>query len=66
MNQETKDRLLGMFLAVMDGRDPRHHVMLLDGIECIEGHRIVRECDELLRAQWKLMGSPEEAEAAHA
>lgn len=60
MNQEAKDRLLGMFLAVLDGRSPRHHVIMLDGDDCIQGHKIIAECDELLRAQWKLMGSPDE------
>lgn len=64
MNLQTKDRLLGMFLAVMDGREPRHHLMMLDGQECLEGHRIVRECDELLKAQWKLMGAPDDEDAA--
>lgn len=59
MNQETKDRLVGVFLAVLDGRSPRHHVMLLDGDECLECHAVVAEVDALLRAQWKLMGAPE-------
>lgn len=58
MKLETKDHLLGVFLAVMDGRDPHPHVMMLDGDECLEGHHLVVKCDALLRAQWKLMGSP--------
>lgn len=60
MNQDTKTRLLGMFLAVLDGRDPRQHVMMLDGLETIEGFRVIRVCDELLRRQWTVMGSPTE------
>lgn len=60
MNQETKDHLLGIFLAVLDGRDPRHHVILMDGDECLQGHRVFRRCDTLLKAQWRLMGAPEE------
>lgn len=59
MNLETKDHLLGVFLAVLDGREPRHHVMLLDGQQCLDGHEVFRECDELMKAQWKLMGSPQ-------
>lgn len=59
MNLETKDRLLGMFLAVMDGRDPRGHVMLLDGAQCVEGYRIIHACEELLRRQWMVMKDPE-------
>jgi hypothetical protein len=57
---ETKDKLLGMYLAIMDGRDPRHHVMMLDGDECIAGHKIIVDCDRLLKAQWQLMGAPDE------
>lgn len=60
MKLDTKDHLLGLFLAVLDGRDPRPHVMALDGRECLEGHAVYRECDELLKAQWKLMGAPED------
>lgn len=58
MNLETKDRLLGVFLAVLDGRDPRHHVMALDGYQCLQGHQVFRACDALMKAQWTLMGSP--------
>lgn len=64
MRPETKDHLLGIFLAVLDGRDPRHHVIALDGDECRDGHRVLRECDRLIRAQWVLMGSPEQESAA--
>lgn len=59
MNMETKDHLLGVFLAVLDGRSPREHVMALDGHECLEGHDVFAECDALVRAQWRLMGAPE-------
>lgn len=58
MNQQTKDHLLGMFLAVLDGRDPRHHVMMLGGDECLDGHQVIQQCDKLLKAQWCLMDAP--------
>jgi len=58
VNQEAKDRLLGVFLAVLEGRDPRHHVMMLDGHECLEAHAVVTQTDALLKAQWRLMGAP--------
>lgn len=58
MNQETKAHLLGMFLAVMDGRDPRPHVMMLDGDDCLAGHVIAMKCDQLMKSQWLLMGAP--------
>lgn len=54
MNMETKDHLLGVFLAVLDGRDPRPHLTRLDGEQCVEGHKIFRACDDLLHAQWRL------------
>lgn len=60
MDLATKDRLVGVFLAVLDGRDPRGHVMMLDGDQCLEGHAVFRACDVLLRAQWVLMGAPEQ------
>lgn len=55
----TKEHMLGVFLAVLDGRDPRRHVLQLDAVECLDGHRVFRRCDELLRAQWQLQGAPE-------
>lgn len=60
MNQQTKDHLLGMFLAVLDGRDPRHHVMMLGGRDCLDGHHVFQQCDGLLRAQWRRMDAPED------
>lgn len=59
MNAATKDHLLGVFLAVLDRRSPREHVMALDGLDCLEGHDIFAECDALMRAQWRLMGAPD-------
>jgi hypothetical protein len=59
MRLETKDHLLGVFLAVLDGRSPREHVMALDGQECLEGHDVFNQCDALMKAQWRLNGSPE-------
>lgn len=59
-DQETKDHLLGIFLAVLDGRNPRHHVIMLDGDDCLAGHEVFQACDKLLKAQWCLMGAPNE------
>lgn len=59
MDLDTKDHLLGVFLAVLDGRSPRPHVLMLDGQQCLEGHDIFLECDQLMKAQWRLMGAPE-------
>lgn len=58
MNLDTKTKFLGLICAAMDGRDPRPYILDMSGDECVQGHSLVAKVDELLRAQWRLMGAP--------
>lgn len=62
MNLDTKTKLLGLFCAQMDGRDPRQYILAMDGGECVAAHNVLKELDDLLKAQWRLMGAPEDVE----
>jgi len=57
--RETKEKLACMFLAGLEGRNPRHYILDLDGDECLAGHSLLQRLDGLLRSQWMLMSSPE-------
>lgn len=59
---DSKIRLLGMFCASLDGRDPRQYILEMAGEECVWGHNILKQLDDLLKAQWVLAGAPDEEE----
>lgn len=58
LDADTKTNMLGMFLAGIDGRDPRPYVLNLDGDQCVLAHNVLKRMDDLLKGQWKLMGAP--------
>jgi hypothetical protein len=60
LNLDTKTKLLGLICAAMDGRPLRPYILELDGVECVDAHNVLKQVDDLLKAQWKLMGSPME------
>lgn len=65
MDENLKTRLLGIVMAVMDGRDARYYVTKLNADQCVEGHALMNQVDELLKAQWVLLGPHQpESEAA--
>jgi hypothetical protein len=57
---DQKTKLIGLICAAMDGRETRPHILRMDGSDCVSAHQILRRVDSLLKAQWTLMGSPEE------
>lgn len=59
MNSDEKLRVLGMVCAGLDGRDPRGYILDMDGIDCVQAHNVLKEIDDLLKARWRLMGSPD-------
>lgn len=63
LSLETKEKLAGMFLAGLEGRNPRQYILDLDSDECLAGHSLLQRLDGLLRSQWMLMNSPEPEEA---
>lgn len=60
LSLDTKTKLLGLVCAAMDGRPVRPYILELDGEECVAAHNVLKPVDDLLKAQWKLMGSPME------
>ncbi len=60
MNGDTKTKLIGMICAGMDGRDPRNYILEMDGDECVWAHNVLSKLDSLLKAQWRLMGAPDD------
>lgn len=58
LSHDGETHLLGIFLALIMGGDPLPHVKRMSGEDCFAGHRVASETDALLRAQWKLLGSP--------
>lgn len=59
LSQDTKTKLLGLICAAMDGRETRGYILELDGHECVDSHNILKRVDNLLKAQWVLMDSPD-------
>lgn len=62
MDQDTKTKLIGLVCAGMDGRDPRQYIREMDGDQCVQAHNVLKALDDLLKAQWKLMGEPSDME----
>jgi hypothetical protein len=59
LSLDTKTKLLGLVCAAMDGRETRPYILELDGDECVDIHNVMKRVDDLLKAQWLLMGAPE-------
>lgn len=57
---DTKTMILGLVCAAMDGRSARVHVMQFDGDQCVVAHNLLKGIDDLLKAQWRLMGAPDD------
>lgn len=62
LNIDMKTVLLGMFCAGLDGRDTRPYVLAMDGDQCVAAHNLLKMMDDMLKAQWRLMGSPADKE----
>jgi hypothetical protein len=58
LSDDGELHLLGAFVALIEGRDPLYHVRQISGAECLVGNDICMEMDALLKAQWKMTGSP--------
>lgn len=64
MDQDSRTRLVGAFISVIDQRDPGWMVRELDADACWEAHLIVTELDGRLKKQYaqaggtRVMGAP--------
>ncbi len=59
METDTKVRALGLFLSILDGRDPGLHVREITGEECVSIHNALKAMDDLLKQRWRVMGEPD-------
>jgi hypothetical protein len=60
LDMDTQLKVIGLVCAELEGRDPLQYVLAMNGPECVSAHNVLKKLDDLLKAQWKLMGSPQE------
>lgn len=62
LSTDQKTMLLALICAAMDGREYRSRILGLSGKDCVQLHNILKPVDDLLKAQWRLRGSPDDME----
>ena len=56
MDRDSRTRLVGAFISLVDQRDPGWMVRDLDADACLEAHLIVTELDGRLKKQYAQLG----------
>lgn len=62
LSVDEKTVLLSLVCNALDGRDYRTRILELSGDDCVRLHNVLKPLDDLLKAQWRLTGSPENME----